>query len=432
MRLRRRLFSFLILLLPTQLSRHFWPGWSYVFGLKIDYLSPTIYLTDLLVIAIFGSWLGEKLLVNYRAYLLSQKKQNNKKVISRFPISLKNFSWTFPVFVFLPLNCLLAENQGAAFYKLIKIFEFVFLGIYIIKEKIGIKDIHVPLTAAVFYSSLIALFQFFKQSSLGGLFWWLGERSFNLTTPGIARGLWQGKYFLRPYSTFSHPNSLAGFILVSSILTFPYLRRKNISFFLAYSIVCFFVLIVSFSRAVWFTGIIVISIIVCRQFRKRHFFSRKFFIPLFFILLLLFFGTINNLISSAVNFSLEESFLRRGELNEKALLLISKSPLTGIGLNNFIPAMANMKDNSFGRFYWLQPVHNIYLLIAAETGLTGFILFLGLSYLKIRKFLNRNCAAPLLFSLTAIFFLGFFDHYWITLQQNQLLLVIALSLSLVR
>src|SRR5438105_4334390 len=47
-------FIFLLLfLLPTQLGKHFWPEFSFVQGLRIDYLSPTLYVTDMLVGILF-------------------------------------------------------------------------------------------------------------------------------------------------------------------------------------------------------------------------------------------------------------------------------------------------------------------------------------------------------------------------------------------
>jgi hypothetical protein len=52
MKLHQKIFWLLIFLLPVQLGRHFWPDFSFVLGLKIDYLAPTVYLTDLLVLLI--------------------------------------------------------------------------------------------------------------------------------------------------------------------------------------------------------------------------------------------------------------------------------------------------------------------------------------------------------------------------------------------
>ena len=54
-------FYLLILFLPTQLGKHFWPNFSYVYGVRIDYLSPTLYFTDILIIGLFLSWILESL-----------------------------------------------------------------------------------------------------------------------------------------------------------------------------------------------------------------------------------------------------------------------------------------------------------------------------------------------------------------------------------
>src|SRR3989344_9415701 len=50
-------FYLLILFLPTQLGRHFWPNFSFVSGIRIDYLSPTLYATDIFILLIFVFWL---------------------------------------------------------------------------------------------------------------------------------------------------------------------------------------------------------------------------------------------------------------------------------------------------------------------------------------------------------------------------------------
>ena len=53
-------FWWLILLLPSQLGKHFWFDFSQVLGLRIDYLAPTLYLTDVLVIFLLLLWFWEK------------------------------------------------------------------------------------------------------------------------------------------------------------------------------------------------------------------------------------------------------------------------------------------------------------------------------------------------------------------------------------
>src|SRR5581483_7422034 len=51
--LEKLLFFLSILFLPSQLGKHFWPTFSYVEGIRIDYLSPTLYLTDVLIGLLF-------------------------------------------------------------------------------------------------------------------------------------------------------------------------------------------------------------------------------------------------------------------------------------------------------------------------------------------------------------------------------------------
>jgi len=54
------LFSLLLVFLPTQLGLHFWPGWALVLGRRLDYLSPTLYVTDILIVFLLIRWVFEK------------------------------------------------------------------------------------------------------------------------------------------------------------------------------------------------------------------------------------------------------------------------------------------------------------------------------------------------------------------------------------
>ena len=53
--------------------------------------------------------------------------------------------------------------------------------------------------------------------------------------------------------------------------------------------------------------------------------------------------------------------------------MFSQPPFFRVGLNNYLPALSNLIDPG-GNVYWLQPVHNIFLLIAVETGLIGLLI----------------------------------------------------------
>jgi O-antigen ligase len=119
----------------------------------------------------------------------------------------------------------------------------------------------------------------------------------------------------------------------------------------------------------------------------------------------------------------QSSFTRRSQLANISLEIFKQHPLTGIGLNNFTAVMEHYGFiTATTRF--LQPVHNIYLLILSETGLIGFIGFLCL----ILSPLITRQRSLFLIPYLSLLFLGLFDHYPLTLQPSTLLLFILFGL----
>jgi len=76
-------------------------------------------------------------------------------------------------------------------------------------------------------------------------------------------------------------------------------------------------------------------------------------------------------------------------------------------------------------FLQYQPVHNIFLLALAELGIIIFLIFGRKIFFFTKKHWSTNRAFRYL--IIAIFITGSFDHYWLTLQQNFLLLSIGLA-----
>jgi len=359
----------------VQLGRHFWFDFSYILGLRVDYLSPTLYLTDILVFLILFLWLVQR----------------------KFKLSFINYKLLFIILFFL-LNCFLAANRSIALFKFLKLLELLLLGIYVSKNKFSLRSAPSALSLAVIYSSLIAIGQFFQQSAIGGWLYWLGERSFNVVTPGIAKTVWQGRLLMRPYATFSHPNSLAGFLLVCLVLTFSSFRVSSFVRILKWPVLVLGVVAIglSFSRTAWLAGCLAVFLI-----------SRS--------------------TGAAFFFFQGQSFSQRWDLIQAVWQMIKTKPWLGVGLNNFILRLPDFWPTE-AFTYWLQPVHNIFLLIAVETGLIGLAVFIYFIFKTIRQ-LILNSKFLILNSLFMILVTGFFDHYWLTLQQNQLLLAIVFGLA---
>ncbi len=83
-----------------------------------------------------------------------------------------------------------------------------------------------------------------------------------------------------------------------------------------------------------------------------------------------------------------------------------------------------------------QPIHNIYLLMASETGILGLIVFLifitKLLIAKV-KFILKNKNSEILAVVMMFFSLlgfGLFDHFLWTLQPGRLMLWLVLGIML--
>lgn len=399
-------FLFFTLLLPTQLGFHFWPKSAYVFGIRVDYLSPTIYLTDIVLALVLGLW------------LLRKKDKMRFWDFSVYPTAVILTSF----FVYLlATSFFVAQNQGAAFYKLARLTELSLLFWYVYCNRnvfLGWKMFYSSLSLAVIYPAVLAIFQFLESKSIGGIFWFLGERSFSLFTPGIALAQVGGREFLRSYGTFSHPNSMAGFLLLATILLAP---RQGLLAKTALGLGLIGI-ILSFSQAVWFTGLFLGFAYLIERWKKD-------LVAPFFVLII-FFATTASIVpvfTEIPKIEANRDLQDRVALARVAGKMVSRSPFFGVGLNNFIPRLPEFSQTP-AVSWWLQPVHNIFLLILTETGIIGFLFLLYLSAKFLLPVLVKPKNLGYASLLGVILLTGSLDHYWLTLWQNQIFAIIVLAL----
>lgn len=378
LQLERLLFLLVIIFLPTQLGKHWWPDFSFIYSLPIDYLAPTLYGWDLLVISLLVCWLWRKPTINWLAVKL----------------------------VLIYLLCLIPSftqltNWGTGLVRLEQYLIAASLAIYL--ASVNLKTywplLRLGLAIAVIYQSLIAISQFSLGHSLG---WWiLGERDFSLANPVIAKFNWYNQLFLRPYGTFPHPNVLAAFMVVAIPLI---LKTAKLSLWSKLAIgLAMVTTLISFSRSA--TVVLATELI----YLLRH--QAKWLILIILLVLPVVYVRFN----SALNFD-ALSITRRAELATNSLILWQNSPWLGIGLNNFIPEAASSFLLS-GHNRFLQPVHNILLLQLVETGwigLFGLVIMMLVAIITVYKVRDYH----LLFIWLVILGLGMFDHYWLTLPQG--------------
>jgi len=373
-------FGFLLILFfPSQLGLHFWPKESIISGVRVDYLSPTLLFTDLLALLF---------------------------IIFAHPTpSIKHLLW----FIIPALNILFSPfPQTALFHWLRLIFYYLVFLSFQTSLPLFKKYWLSALNLSVFWVSALAIMQFINSSSLGGFWYWVGERPLSLVLPYISKmSLPNLGYFLRPYATFPHPNALAGYLLISLFLIHRYSNHlKNLTLFVG-SIA----LLLTFSKIPIILGLIIFIYL-----------SKKYILIPFGLLLIPLYSSTPFL----------PAFTERLLLINNSLLLIVHHLPTGVGLGAYPAATFSLpftppvrQAGSLQLSY--QPVHNIFLLLLAELGLPIFG-FVGYHlFKKLIPFLYTvNSTTKIV--LIILLITGSFDHYWLTSPGNILLLTWVFSL----
>jgi len=450
-----------LLLIPTQLGRHFWLKESSVIGIRIDYLSIILYLTDVL-------WLGW---VVSQSSIFSLQSSIFNLQSSIFPLKAdqplvemkrgfkKIFSFQNLILVLLVgVNIILARARWVALYRWLRIGQWGLTIKLVSKNKKEIRNYLVKVIPWwIVIEAFLGLAQIVKGGSLNGFWWWLGERKFTYGGIGIAQFRIFDYAWIRAYGTFSHPNSLAGFLLLawwwwrSNLPPTPFFDKTGVKNFLLKRVFYWIVnwsavmgIFLSGSRVVWVVtaGMLIgeeilksrkikgkgtIATVPYNPYNSHNPYNSyklliaKLLLGIGVVLIIMGVISVNYRISDFVGGWDINSLEKRKALALSAIKMIKESPLFGIGAGNFV---VNLPKYQSGNFYWLQPVHNILLLAWSEIGILGIIILvfsLLFSFTKITK--KKYWWIWIIVGIT-----GFFDHYWLTLPQNSWLLAIILGL----
>lgn len=429
MAFHKRLFFLLLVLLPTQLGLHYWPEWAVVLGRKIDYLSPTVFVTDVLVVFLFLS------------FVLGQRRDAQNAFPRLFSRWVVLGATVFLSFVFI--NIWVAHAPAVSIHKWLKFLEYVALAWYIKYTKPSFIDVVRAISIGIFYTSMLTIFQFVLQHSVGGVLWYLGERTFTLDTPGIARFSYcspfvsECRLILRPYATFPHPNVLGGFLATAlpfHIFAFPLGLGDSKSLFrvLYYwstIVLGSIALILTFSRGAWVAAAGMLAVLLFVFFfdktkkQAQTGKSAKVTAGILGIAIIVFFTFVVTFRPDIT----DESVVRRIELNKTAVSLWRSSPVFGVGLGNFLTELPGQTPGR--QINFLQPVHNIYLLMLSEIGLLGLaafifvhgvVLYRAIFHLLARRNIMYQAEFIYVLSYGFLLMLGSIDHFPLTLQQGQL------------
>src|SRR3990167_8131159 len=123
--IQNNLLFFFLLLLPTQLGKHFFFSFSYVSGIRVDYLAPTIYILDILAILLITSVLPS---------IMNILKKNRRLFLLFCGLML--------------INILFSAQPILGLYGALKLFEIILMGMVFYILRPSFAFIVIPFTIA--------------------------------------------------------------------------------------------------------------------------------------------------------------------------------------------------------------------------------------------------------------------------------------------
>jgi len=191
-----------------------------------------------------------------------------------------------------------------------------------------------------------------------------------------------------------------------------------------------FALFFSFSRAAWLATIVgwLVLCVVLALKRDAWIFGRflvlMFFSAVMVLIVVIPYQDLCRVRIEATSRLENKSVTERLSYVQEAKELWSQNWVTGVGVGNYLLALE--KKASVKKAAWdYQPVHNVFLLLGAESGIFTVLFFVSFLFILITKN-RREVFAPALFATILVLML--FDHWLISLPFGIIFLFLILGL----
>lgn len=206
--------------------------------------------------------------------------------------------------------------------------------------------------------------------------------------------------------TFGHPATLALFSLLAGIVFFTqylFYRKKGELFFLFCSLFCIYF---TYSRTSFVAAFITLLVTFFFYKKKQIKFSAKFIVffllAILLLVIILYFSPVFNLFFHS---NVDEMFEARMMQFDLIPYFLRDSFWFGVGINSHVYYMSNYLSESWFLydFFTSNPIHNTHLIILVETGIVGFVLWLGYIVSQYRKFIKRTYTTNYFFFFDLVF-----------------------------
>lgn len=410
----KRLFLFLLFIIPVNLGKHFEIIDSYVRGVLVDYLVPTVFLQDIVVFLILSLW------------FIGKSKDSVQKISNLFARKEIQVAILFIFSVFL--SSINSSRIVPSLYACLRLFLYFLMFIYVLVE-IPVEDyffkIHKSLSLSILLVSVLGIFQFINKGSIFNNYLFLGEQPYSSVTFDVPKESFLGRVFVPSYGLFRHPNIFAGFLCLSLLWMYPFLKRSlsNLLAFFLGIVALFF----TFSYTSWFVFILGVFLHHFLNKNPIQTLVRKKLAIVTTLIMCIFLAFIPLL--GFLSKSDNPSILRRYNFLRASFRMIKDYPFFGVGFN-YSTILIDDYNRESRDIRFTQPVHNIFLLIFSEAGLFSFLFFILFLYFSGKKLVNSSYFNLFFISFIQILILGSLDHYFITIHQTLLYFWIVLGLAL--
>ena len=354
---RQFFLALAVFCLPIRLNVHL----IYKMTIYSQHKGLAISLFDIIFVSLFLYWLLQLLL--------------RRQKVKFYP------SITVPALAYLTLagiSAFFSQDKILSFAMFINLLRGFIIYIYFANNVHSEKEtrlIVVMLMSGVLIQFMVGTLQYFTGGTLGLTLFGEGDRAFRTTMAGAAA-------LSRVGGTIGSANSLAMYLnlMLPIIFSFIFIRTKSIFRWIAGII---FILgglteVLTMSRGGWVALTAAVMIVLYGTFKKRYQSRFKAYVLTMTLILLITLPVIGMFVDVQKRLFEDDYGAAYGRIPQMkvAFNIIAHHPFSGIGLNNYTTVMNRYDRTRENKSYQFPyPVHNTFLLIAAESGLPALFCF---------------------------------------------------------
>ncbi len=257
--------------------------------------------------------------------------------------------------------------------------------------------------------AVMGMIQFSTQHVLASK--WLGMAAQLPELSGTSVVVTTAGRWLRAYALLPHPN-VAGGVMVLGLIAAAYLSKRHWQLAIAGSLISFG-LILTFSRGALISWCMIFIIMVMARKMRASFVLTV--LATLIVCLTIYWPLVTSRASTSQfteQLSISE---RQQQLEQFGEIFKTRWPF-GVGLGQY-----TVTAQPTSPYDYAQPIHNVSLMLLAELGILGTMLWFSLILEPMWKLKYQLAKHPAAYILLAVIFLGIFDHYWWTLSSFTIL-----------